>query len=204
SQTPLRIASFWNGTWDFTLYSEGFMARQGSGTSLISLENLIDVDPLDPDFVSIREFVEAGQDAQMFSAGQITPLDLANQLENDAKLALKLIKDVDPGTDKGLIQELTDIQIWSNLSLYFASKLKAGLAWHSFLQEKNSADQLLAKNHMAHALKYWQTLSSLASHAYQPMPLVHLNNNQDKVFHWSKLTGQVQSELEMVSNDQIQ
>ncbi|MGK7396987.1 MAG: glycoside hydrolase family 20 zincin-like fold domain-containing protein, partial [Candidatus Cyclobacteriaceae bacterium M3_2C_046] len=46
SQTPLRIASFWNGTWDFTLYSEGFMARQGSGTSLISLENLIDVDPL--------------------------------------------------------------------------------------------------------------------------------------------------------------
>ena len=48
SQMPLDLASFYRATWDYTLYSEGFLAPYASGgmhdtvSSFISIEELID------------------------------------------------------------------------------------------------------------------------------------------------------------------
>ena len=42
---PLRLASFHAATWDYTLYSEGFLALQGDYTRYISVDQLIDLPP---------------------------------------------------------------------------------------------------------------------------------------------------------------
>jgi hypothetical protein len=65
SRMPLRLASFYKGTWDFTLYSEGFSSvnARSNPAHFIGIEDLIRQPVLDPDYMSIRDFEKArGED----------------------------------------------------------------------------------------------------------------------------------------------
>ena len=62
---PLRLASYFASTWDYSLYSEGFLApifRQFRivrlDISFISLKELIDHPTLDTDYVSIEDYAK--------------------------------------------------------------------------------------------------------------------------------------------------
>lgn len=92
SQMPLRFASFYRSTWDYTLYSEGFLAPFTSGnglhdtvSSFVSINELIDHTTLDPNYISIPDYVKSNTENKQIPAGKITPLTLANSLDTDSK-----------------------------------------------------------------------------------------------------------------------
>src|SRR5690606_41488842 len=59
-KTPLRLVSFFDSTWDFTMYAEGFSYRnpETENVEFIDINRLINQPPLDTTFVSIADYVK--------------------------------------------------------------------------------------------------------------------------------------------------
>ncbi len=70
SNTQLRLASLWDSRWDFTLYSEGFLALQGEETHYIGVDALINQPTMDPGYVSVADFVKTTRAGGSFGAGE--------------------------------------------------------------------------------------------------------------------------------------
>ena len=77
SNTQLRLASLFDSRWDFTLYSEGFLALQGEETHYIGVDALIKQPTLDPDYVSVADYVKTLRAGGQFGADRMTPDKLA-------------------------------------------------------------------------------------------------------------------------------
>ncbi len=111
---PLKLASFYAATWDFTLYSEGFLAGFKSNmpcyydsiSPFISVNEIIRTVTLDTSLVSIQNFVAGNYKGK----DKITPLQLADQLENDGNKALTLLSGLKTDNPT-LIHEMDDIRI---------------------------------------------------------------------------------------------
>lgn len=196
SRMPLRLASFYKGTWDFTLYSEGFIAAGGSAreSAFISIDELIKQPPLDPAYVSIAEYCKA---REKLDPSRTTPLALADALEADGREAMRLIESLSTKDHAALALEAADVRAWAHLSLYFAEKLRAGVALEMFRTRKDVAQQQQAIARLEAAARHWDDLVKVTEPIYQEMPLVHL----DKwTFHWAKLRDQVQKDIELARN----
>ena len=201
-KVPLEIAKFWNGTWDFTLYSEGFLAKfNGGGTTLIPLSELIKRTPLEPDYMSIKDFVSTYDDVASTNAKKTDPLSLASRIEADCEEVLRISEQLKPGEDLAWQYELADLQIWANLGLYFPEKLRAGVAYEMAVQKKMPKRKIVGITHMENAAEYWQKLVDIAKPIYKEVPLVHLNGLEDTYFHWSKYLDQVKEEVNWVKNN---
>ena len=203
SQTPLNIASYWNGTWDFTLYSEGFMALQQGEVDLIDLNELIKVNPLEPDWMSVQEYVNQELNGTEVEAST-SPLTLADQWEQLGQEAMTLVDGLDPAGDVAFQFEVADVKAWSCLSLYFAEKMRAAVALESFRQQGDQEHKFTAMTHMEKAVNYWDQLAEVTEEVYQPMPLVHLNRQQDEYFHWQKLKEQVREDLSIIETEGLE
>jgi hypothetical protein len=194
SRMPLKLASFYRATWDFTLYSEGFLAAvKSNGESglspFISIDELIDHKTLDPTFLSIRDFVSNPQE------GFVTPLHLAQDLEADGSEVLRLVSSLRPkaGSSSGALEcELDDLETWAYLSLYFGDKLRAGTALETFrrfgqIEEKKRAISLLEG-----AATHWQKVSDITGRHYRETPHVHGDG-----FSWEKYRPLVLRDIEI-------
>lgn len=75
-KTPLRLASLFDFTWDFTLYSEGFMALDSKvkRVEYISIDRLINQPPTDPDYVSVSDYVKSISSGGAFEKIKSHPL----------------------------------------------------------------------------------------------------------------------------------
>src|SRR5262249_39005586 len=120
SATQLRLASLYDSTWDFTLYSEGFLALQGEETRYIPVDNLISRPTMDPSYVSVKDYV-AGK------SGGITPPMLIDMLERDNTEALRLVNNIDTTGNASLMYEVADVKTWANLGLHLAEKLRGAV-----------------------------------------------------------------------------
>jgi len=139
SQMPLKLASFFAATWDYTLYSEGFLAPFAANagltdtvSSFISIDELIDHPVLDPKLISIKDYVKAIVENKPLKAGNLTPFILADSLEKGANNVLSIIMSLHAGASPTLVCELDDLATWANLSRYFADKLRAGVALQQY------------------------------------------------------------------------
>lgn len=200
SRMPLRLASLYKSSWDFTLYSEGFMApspilNQTKGRSaFISVDHLIEQPVLDPRYVSIKQYVEAGGGKE-FADDRITPPRLAEMLEADGRRALSLVASIS-ANDPVLVEEVGDVKAWAHLSLYFAEKLRGGVALCEFRRNNQPGQRQQAIAHLEKAAKHWDDLIAVTEPLYREMPLVHLSG-RDVNFHWSKLRGDVAQDTEI-------
>lgn len=198
SRMPLRLASFYDATWDFTLYSEGFLSKWGpEPTRFIDVDRLIENGTLDPAYLSIPDYVEAAAEGRRFTGEEVTPLQLADTLEHDARQALALAGEVNPGEDASLRYEVADVKAWAHLSLYFAEKLRGGVALHTFRTSGDEAQQARAVTHLERAAQHWGEVVAVTKPLYREMPLVHLLDRDDEVFHWSKLQDAVRRDVEI-------
>src|SRR5262249_3141222 len=89
-QTPLQLACLFDFSWDFSLYSEGFLALKPATKSVeyISIDRQINQPAGDPGYVTIKELVNAIVNHGEFSMQQIDPEDVAGRLERGCKKAL--------------------------------------------------------------------------------------------------------------------
>jgi hypothetical protein len=206
SSTALELATFYDARWDFTLYAEGMMALQGDSVKYISVDNLINQSTLDPEYISIKEYVRTRFDGGSFGAGKTTPLFLADKLERDNRMALELIRNIKE--DRGnpaFIYELADIKAWAYLGLHLAEKIRGGVALHTFRQSGTDSEKKTAINHLEKALAYWDDLVKITRPLYKDMHLTHLNHNyftanDDNLFHWEKLRDDVARDIKIAKS----
>lgn len=202
SRMPLRLASFYKGTWDFTLYSEGFSSIDATSNPdhFIGVEDLIDHPVLDPSYVSIPDFVQARRSGHALPDSAVTPLRLAAELEQDGRRALALLDPLRSNTDAGLAFEVADAKAWAYLSLYFAEKLRGTVAYHEMKTGGSPALRATAVDHLRRALGHWDALIGVTEPIYAVMPLAQIHR-VNRPFHWKLLRDQVVRDLALAEQE---
>jgi hypothetical protein len=208
SRMPLYLASFHGSTWDYTLYSEGFLAPFTSNgglhdtvSSFISIDELIDHPTLDPNYISIPEYVKANSEKKQVPVGKVTPVALADSLETDSKFVLDILKQLRRGASKALVCELDDLETWAHLSSYFAHKLKAGVALQTFRVSKDVTQQQKAVAFLTRALEEWRKVAQITSGHYKEVPYIDDHSTGGSaykdalLFSWSKYLPQVERDI---------
>jgi hypothetical protein len=212
SSTPLRLASSFDFTWDFSLYSEGMMAHDAKkNVSYISVEQQITQATLDPDYVSVKDYVKASLSGSSFESNKITPPILAGMLESDCQKALQLVKPINTSSNRSLQYEVADVQVWANLGLHLAEKLKAAVALQTYRLSGGEANKQAAVQHLEAALRYWDVVVAITRPLYNDMPLVHLTEQKGSTweennklrFHWATLRPVVAKDIEVARNAQF-
>jgi len=204
---PLRLASFFKSTWDYTLYSEGFLApmlqeRYGlnDGRSpFISIDELIAHQVLDRRYLSITDYVNLLDREMPVSDGKITPLQLADELESKADSALALLTTLQPAASPFSVaynQELDDIRIWAHLCRYFANKLRAGVHLERYRRSADKSQQQLAVDRLIQCVGDWAILAQTGKQNYKEVPywkagVFGFEDDQLNYFSWDKYSREV-------------
>ncbi len=181
TRTTQRIGQFFNFTWDHTLYIEGFIGKK---RTFIKLDELINADPIEPNFVSIKEF---GDGSKSFGT-KLTPLQLAAALEADNQQALKIANSIST-TNETLKCEIEDVKAWAYLGLYFAKKIRTAVA----LNQDKKAE---AGTSIKEAQQHWRNLVAVTDAHIQPSHLAITEDN----FHWKNFQDEVDAEIDWVKN----
>jgi len=209
SATALRLASAWDLRWDFTLYSEGFLALdenpddyERSEMAYISVDRLIDRAPLDPTYVGVRDFVAAGGENGSFRGDQVTPPILIRMLEEDCRRALELVAGIDTDGNASLMYEVADVKTWAHLGLHLAEKLKGAVALQTFRTSGGEEHQARATRHLTDALAHWDEVVRITRPIYRDMPLTHMmggrfTRRDSPLFHWEHVRPQVAKDVEI-------
>jgi hypothetical protein len=202
SSTQMRLASLYDSRWDFTLYGEGLLALQGEETHYIGVDALIAQPTLDPDYLSVSDYVKALRAGNTSLAAKITPDRLADELERDTRRALARVKSIESRDNLALQYEVADVRAWSFLGLHLAEKLRGAIALQTFRATGRPDDQKRAVDHLARALEYWDQLIAITRPLYRDMKLTHYNGNSfdanpNNLFHWALIRDEVARDVEV-------
>jgi hypothetical protein len=205
SKVPLVIASWQNATWDFSLYSEGFLYStridDKKVQKLIPLTDMADKNPMEPAYLSIADFLANEKNVPM---GKISPFHLADSLEAICTLALYDVNRIKPGKNVDLLYEVSDIKAWANLGLYFSNKLRAAVEYKRFQTSNEIKDLEKSIEWLTKATENWYALVEATTPVYKPVPLTHFCENEgepkDLQFHWSIVENEVKAELEWLKS----
>ena len=202
SSTQLRLASLYDSRWDFTLYSEGFLALQGDTTKYISVDQLIQHPAMASDYVSIGDYVKTTLNGGSFEETIVTPLKLAAMLEKDNAEALKIVNNIDVSENASLMYEVADVKIWANLGFHLAEKIKGAIALQTYRLAGDVKNRERAIQHLTKALAYWDEVIQISRPIYKDMPLTHYNHNfydanDDNLFHWALIRDEVAKDIEI-------
>ncbi|GAA4397405.1 hypothetical protein GCM10023187_06820 [Nibrella viscosa] len=210
SNMPLRLASFHRSTWDYTLYSEGFIEAEPSDSKgvfdrsspFISINEFIHHETLDPQLLSIPAYVALVNQKKPAPAGKLTPLDLADASEKDSQQALTLVASLRKRVNSrsgALVSELDDAAVWSYLGLYLADKLRAGVALELYRTTGDPAQKAAAIRQLEAGLMHWDQVVALTKDRYVPTPHVTTQNYGKEYTHfsWESLRPQVVRDVQL-------
>ena len=211
SEVPLHIASFYKGTWDFTLYSEGFLAPWPYGyddgkSPFISIEELISHETLDNDYLSISQYCKMIINQNEIDPGRITPIELADHISDNCRIGIKIINELRLKTNEpGLDSELDDLETWCYLGYYFADKIRAGVSVRLFTETGGEENRQESMDYLEKCIGHWEKIIQLTQDRYKPMPYVSFGHHQPRwpeftAFHWKFFIDEVKDDLEFVKN----
>jgi hypothetical protein len=205
SKVPLVIASWQNGTWDFSLYSEGMLRSVVNDNikvqKLISLDDMAEKTPMEPAYLSIADYLT---NETNIPNGKISPLHLADSVEVFCNQALSDVKRIKPGKNVDLLYEVSDVKAWANLGFYFSNKLRAAVEYKRYKTSNEKKDLEKAIEWLTKATENWHSLVEITTPVYQPVPLTHFCENspgyEEELFHWSIVEKEVKTELEWLQS----
>lgn len=204
--TPIRLACSFDFTWDFTLYGEGFMSIRNRVMEYISIDRQISQPTADTTYVSVTDYVRKGPGGAAFGRDKITPIRLADLLEQDCRKALNLIKPINATSLATLSHEVADIKAWANLGLYFAQKLRGAVDLENYRRKGGEEHKQQAIQHLERALGYWDEVVRITHPLYADMPLAAYSYPKDgkrvitdtvRRFHWEKLRPDVANDIDI-------
>jgi hypothetical protein len=210
SKVPLYIASFYKGTWDFTLYSEGFLAPWQNGyddnkSPFISIEELIKHETLDSRYLSISEYCRRIiNNDSLVDEGLINPMKLSSIIYDECVEALEIIDGLrSPQNDPALNSELDDLETWCNLGFYFSDKIRAGVLTELYNLTKKPNEKEKALEYLNNCKHHWDNVVLLTKDRYKSMPYVSLGHHQPrwpsfKAFHWKFFLKDVEADINYV------
>ena len=182
--------------------------RELKRVEYISIDWQIRQPPIDPDYVSILDYVKTVSTGGTFQKNKITPPVLISMLDADNRKALNMLRNFKVINNPALEQEVADIRVWANLGLYFAEKLKGGVALQTYRVCGGQQFKDQAVRHLENALKYWDEVVAITKSLYNPMPLVHFSEQDGKHwkendhlrFHWELLRPEVAKDIDIAKN----
>lgn len=195
SRVPLHFASFHRGTWDGSLYTEGFSSwvdRDEGARTFFGIDGFINHPVLDTKrYINIADFVKTGR----VPAGGMSPIELAATLEHDCATAMKWVAELRArgGTSPTFDCELTDIEAWCAYGQYFAEKLRGGVALATARAKGDLEQQRVAIAALKKALVHWKRLAELGA-KYNKLPVL---SNSRQPFSWAALTPAVEKDIEI-------
>ncbi len=199
SQVPLHFASFFRGTWDGSLYTEGFSSwidRDDGARTFFDIDAFIRRPVLDTKrYVNIADFVKAGGVA---GPGIFSPLALAVELDRDAAEASRRVAAIRAKAKPSptLESELTDVEAWGAYGNYFAEKLRAGVALATARAKQDPKQQAAAIAALERALVHWRRLAELGG-KFNRLPVL---SSAREPFSWAALTPAVERDLALALN----
>jgi hypothetical protein len=201
SNTQLRLASLYDSRWDFTLYSEGFLALQGEETHYIGVDALIKQPTMDPAYVSVAQYVKALRDKAELGA-RVTPPGLGAMLERDCREALRLVGGIETSGNASLMYEVADVKVWAYLGLHLAEKLRGAVALETFRATGDERQRQEAVAHLEKALAYWDAVIVITRPLYKDMKLTAYNGNSfdanpNNLFHWGLIRAEVARDVDV-------
>ncbi len=194
SKVPEAIATFYKGTWDFTLYSEGFLAPWPNGfddqkSPFISIEELVKHETLDAHYLSISDYCRLKNQDEVPDS-LITPLQLADQVQQECTEALQIINSLKAGNENPTLNsELQDLETWCYLGYYFSDKIRAGVSFQNFLLNHNDSEKQMSLEYLKKCIGHWENIVRLTENRYKPMPYVSMGHHEPRwpeftAFHW--------------------
>jgi len=206
SKMPLALASFYQGTWDFTLYCEGFLNGKQlyrnykeADEAFIRIYEMITHQTLDYRYLNIKEFVDRKINNKVIEDEEITPLELAVEMETNGNKILSLCNDISQFAVKDSINfsiEQNDIKAWAHLSLYFADKLIASVNLDEARKTKSVKKQKMAIAALESATKHWLDLIE-STKQYDEVSLLHIRNFK---FTWKMYYPKVLKDIEIAQD----
>ncbi len=204
SRMPLALASFYKGTWDFTLYCEGFLNGgqlyrnyKESTKAFINIEEMINHPTLDARYLNIDEYTNLKLSNLPIPDERITPVELADEMEQIGTNALQLCEEMTSSKTVDPVNfriELNDIKIWARLSLYFAEKLRGGISLDEAVKTKSKDLQTSSVEHLNKAVTHWDKIIEIADEQYQEVSLLHIKTTK---FSWRYFRPQVLKDVEL-------
>lgn len=195
SRVPLHFASFHRGTWDGSLYTEGFSSwidKDDGARTFFGIDSFIKHPVLDTKrYVNIADFVKTGR----VPVGVLSPLELAATLERDSATAMKVAAKLRArgGVSPALDCELTDMEAWCAYGDYFAAKLRAGVVLATARAKGDVQQQRVAVAELEKALVHWKRLAELGA-KFNQLPVL---SNSRQPFSWAALTPAVEKDIEL-------
>lgn len=209
SKVPLNIATFYKGTWDFTLYSEGFLAPwqpdiEDGRSPFISLQEFMDHETLDKRYINIGDYVAKAHENIPIDEEMITPLELAEITKSNCDKSLRIIHRLEKQRKDPTFQsEIEDLKTWCYLGYYFAEKIYAGVALKTYILSKDIRDKEISLQHAEKALQHWNRIVELTETRYKRMPYVMMTHPENqwlafKGFHWKNYLKEVAYDIEYI------
>ncbi|MFC1620439.1 hypothetical protein ACFL45_10905 [Candidatus Neomarinimicrobiota bacterium] len=215
SRMPLALATFYRASWDFTLYSEGFLAPwtkdfDDHRSPFISLEELMKHKTLDARYLSIGDYGQMMEDGVHIDEEYITPIELANKLYKESEQALAIVSELRTDEVSNTLEsELDDVETWCHLGFYLAQKLYAGVALDAYERFGNPEDKQTAVQTLEYCVVHWKNVIRLTDDRYKPMPYVSMGHDEPrdgqpwpdfKEYHWKFYLEEVEYDLEFAKN----
>lgn len=196
STVPEEIAALYRGTWDYTLYAEGMLAPTAvrgppdEMSPFISVDDLIDHEPLDSSYISIAAYVAGDRDG-------VTPLALAERIERRADRTLALADELRGACGLGdgeLRCTIEDVAAWGHLGRYVAAKIRGGVALETYRKDGDNADQVDAVTHLRTARDHWDRLVAVTDAHYRPVPYAR-DHVPGLTFSWAQYREDVERDV---------
>jgi len=113
-----------------------------------------------------------------------------------------LVSGIDTVGNLALQYEVADVQVWANLGLHLAEKLRGAVALENFRASHDATDQSAAIEHLEKALAAWDEVVRITRPLYDDMKLTHYNHNSfdanpNNLFHWALVRDQVAADVDV-------
>ena len=139
-------------------------------------------------YIQIDDFVRGETDG-------ISPLTVADNLEENAAAALKGIKGMTDGANIELRETLGDIKSQAHFGLYWAHKIRGGVELERFRVNEEFICKENAITHLEKALEEWKKYAAQLDASYEKVRFAGHH-----VFDWDALTLSVAHDIEIARN----
>jgi hypothetical protein len=180
-------------SWDYLWWPEAGIST-GFGAAIDGYHNIfdfIDAPVMDESgFMTIKDYSNAFLEGQ--SVSEITPLEVADMLEDFASTALENVANMQGGEKNELTETLGDIRAMSHLGNYYANKIR-GATYLKLYQDSNQGKyKELAIQSLEESLEGWQAYATVLESQYNKM-----NISMQGLFDWDKIEEEVKEDIKI-------
>lgn len=126
---------------------------------------------------------------------EITPFDVADNLESYADQSLSLVSGMNTGNNNELKLIINDIMAFAHLGNYYGAKIRGATELALFMNTSQPAYQNKAVEHLEIALQHWKSYAKTLDAQYVPKTLARTG-----LFDWNKLVKDVEADIGLAKN----